>query len=195
MVKINDGRGRYRRQGKIENPTTDKEFTDGMNTGHFVNDVQRAYCVLLFYSGVRRGEALEVKREQFQITDEVIMYDVGERLKHSKETSSLTLPLSSPFMEELKILIENTKQGKKLFPFCSKTAYNIIRRVFHYPHLFRLTRITWFFQQGYTIDQVKSWTGLTLAALDYYVGKVDTHKMGMSLSKIGQGLKVANEED
>jgi len=56
-------------------------------------------------------------------------------------------------------------------------------RVFAYPHYHRLTRITQFFLDGHTIAEVKSWTGLTLKALDYYVGLVSIHKMGKSLKK------------
>jgi hypothetical protein len=47
-----------------------------------------------------------------------------------------------------------------------------------------LSRITKFFVDGYTIAQVRSWTGLSLAALEYYVGIVDTQKMGDSLAKV-----------
>jgi hypothetical protein len=38
--------------------------------------------------------------------------------------------------------------------------------------------------EDYTIAQVRSWTGLSLAALEYYVGVVDTQKMGDSLAKV-----------
>jgi hypothetical protein len=94
------------------------------------------------------------------------------------------LPLDAPYMLELKKCIEETAEGKRVFPYCGKTGYNIVRRVFKYPHLFRLSRITKFFVDGYTIAQVRSWTGLSLAALEYYVGIVDTQKMGDSLAKV-----------
>jgi integrase len=175
--------GRYGLTGKIEEPITEAEFSKGMKSGHFVEDKHRAFCVLLYYAGVRRGEALRVTRDQFRFTDSAIMYNVGERLKHSKETPNLKLPYSAPYMMELQKTIEDTKPGEKVFRFCPKTAYNIVHRVWKYPHLFRLTRITSFFQQGYTIAQLRSWTGLSLAALEYYVGIVDTQKMGDSLAK------------
>ncbi len=50
-----------------------------------------------------------------------------------------------------------------------------------YPHFFRLSRITNFFAEGWTIAQVHSWTELTLKALDSYMGLVDVDRMGMSL--------------
>lgn len=173
---------RYSREGKIETPLTDKEFEEGMTKGYFVEPKHRAYCILLHYSAVRRWEGLRVVREQFQIHPDKLMFDVGKRLKHSAKTSSLTLPLAAPFMPELKEAVEKTKPHQRVFPYCPKTAYNIVRRVWKYPHLFRLTRITNFFLDGWTIAQVKSWTGLSLAALNYYVGVVDTIKMGESLA-------------
>jgi hypothetical protein len=58
-------------------------------------------------------------------------------------------------MLELKKCIEETAEGKRVFPYCGKTGYNIVRRAFKYPHLFRLSRITKFFVDGYTIAQVR----------------------------------------
>jgi len=72
---------------------------------------------------------------------------------------------------------------ERVFPYCDKTGYNIGRRAFKYPQLFRLSRITNFFLEGWTIAQVRSWTGLSLASLEYYVGIVDTQKMGDSLAQ------------
>jgi hypothetical protein len=79
--------------------------------------------------------------------------------------------------------IEQTKPNCRVFLFSDKTAYNIVHRVFHYPHFFRLSRITNFFLEGWTIAQVHSWTGLSLKALDFYLGLVDIEKMGESLAK------------
>lgn len=182
------GQSRYRIEGKIETPITDAEFSEGMESGHFVEDRHRGFCILLFYSGIRKGEALRAIRDQFQTTETAIMFNVGERLKHGKQTPALKLPLNAPYVSELRSFIEDTQKGERVFPYCDKTGYNIVRRAFKYPHLFRLSRITNFFLEGWTIAQVKSWTGLSLAALEYYVGIVDTQKMGDSLAKAAAGV-------
>lgn len=174
--------GRYAREGKIETPITDQEFEEGMNTGYFVEPKHRGYCVLLYYSAVRKMEGLRVVKDQFQITKENIVFDVKKRLKKGKITPGLPMPLAASHMADLKDALEKTKPGERVFPYSPKTAYNIVRRVWKYPHLFRLTRITNFFMDGWTVAQVKSWTGLSLAALDYYVGLVDVAKMGESLA-------------
>lgn len=171
----------YRTEGKILEPITDTKFTEGMKHGLYLHPKHQAFNVLLYYAAVRKMEALRATREQFQISKNNINFSVGQRLKHGIETPALPLPLNAPYMEVLKEAIENTEQGKRVFPYCAKTGYNIVRRAFKYPHLFRLSRITNFFLDGWTIAQVRSWTGLTLKALDYYIGIVDIQKMGKTL--------------
>lgn len=187
----------YTRNGKILTPITEEEFKKGMDTGHFCQHWHRAFPVLLFYTGVRRWEAARALKEQFQITKTHILFDVGDRQKHSKTTPPLPIPLKAPYVCELQDLIEKTKPGQKIFPSRARGAkeggkmgYRIILRAFNrYPHYFRLSRITWFFMshpeigrpQGFSIAEVKNWTGLTVNALDYYVGLVTLQKMGDAL--------------
>jgi integrase len=181
---------RYTKEGKILTPITEQDFSEGMNNGKFVEPKHRAYCVLLFYSAVRKMEALRTVKEQFQISRDTIFWDVLKRLKHGMTTPALPLPLDAPFMDELKEAIEDTEQGERVFPYCPRTGYNIVSRAFKYPHLFRLTRITWFFSPhpelgrpgGFSIAEVRNWTGLSLKALDYYVGLVQLKEMGIALT-------------
>lgn len=174
----------YRRHGKIQTLLTEEDFKNRMIEGPFINQSHKAFCVLLYYTGVRKSEALRVVKEQFQIKNGFLIFDVRPRLKSGVETPPLNIPLDAAFMDQLLTAIERTKKGKKIFSFCPKTAYNIVDRAFHYPHHFRLNRITHFFLAGFTIAQVKSWTGhKTLKGLEPYVGLVDVMKMGESLGK------------
>jgi integrase len=172
----------YRTFGKIQQPLTDQDFVDGMTNGTFIQERHKGYCVLLYYSAVRKAEALRATKEQFDIRSETTYFSVGKRLKHGIETPSLPLPHSAAYMNDLETAIEDTEPRSQVFPYSLKTGYNIVRRAFKYPHLFRLSRITNFFLEGWTIAQVHSWTGLTLKALDYYIGLVDVAKMGESLA-------------
>jgi len=166
---------------------SDEEFKEGMQTGTFKKPKHRGFVTLLFYSGVRKSEALRVVKEQFQLRGNQIIFNVGRRLKHGLETPPLNIPLDAAYAQEIWSCIENTRDRQRVWPYCKKTGYNIVDRVFKYPHYFRLSRITNFFLEGWTIAQVKSWTGLTLKALDYYVGLVDVMKMGESLAKKKRG--------
>jgi len=173
----------YRVAGKIQQPLTEQDFQEGMTNGTFKQDRHRAYCILLYYSAVRKMEGLRATREQFTVTQTSLIFQVGKRLKHGIETPALVLPRKADYVEELVKAVEETKPGQRVFPYSHGTGYNIVRRAFKYPHLFRLSRITNFFLEGWTIAQVHSWTGLTLKALDYYIGLVDVAKMGESLAR------------
>jgi integrase len=179
------GKTRYRKAGKKLNPLTDQDFLKGMKEGLFIGENHRAFVALLYYTAVRKSEALRATKEQFQVTDRDLVFSVGARLKHGIETPPLKIPLAAPYVDCIFSAIEHTKPEKIVFPYCKKTGYNIVARCFSYPHFFRLSRITNFFNEGWTIAQVHSWTGLTLKALDYYIGLVDIDKMGKSLYKKG----------
>lgn len=181
----------YRREGKIETPITELEFKEGMSKGYFVDRRHRGLVVLYYYSAVRKLEGLRVVREQFRIHQDFIYFDVGPRLKHSKQTPSLPIPKNAPYVDELEDAIIATARGEKVFPYSPRTAYNIVARVFDkYPHWLRLSRITWFFSphpeinrpNGFSIAEVRNWTGLTLNALNYYVGLAQLDAMGKALN-------------
>ncbi len=174
---------RYRKEGKKLNPLTDKDFIDGMEAHYFVKEDHKGFVALLYYSAVRKSEALRATKEQFTITKTDLVFSVGTRLKHGIETYPLKIPLAAPYVDAIVLTIENTKKGGRVFPYSKKTGYNIVARCFSYPHFFRLSRITNFFLEGCNIAQVHSWTGLTLKALDSYIGLVDIDKMGKLLVK------------
>lgn len=210
------GESRYTREGKILTPTTQEEFTQGMETGHFVDLSHKAYCILLYYTGIRKNEARRLIKEQFKLTPKTLLVDVFfavqqtrrikqpdgkieriptgqiiyERLKHSKRTPPIPIPLKAPYADILVKVVSEAKQGQPVFNFSSRTAYNIVRRVYKYPHLFRLSRITWFLQPhpeagrpaGFSTAEVLSWTGLTINALNSYIGAVGIERMGKSLT-------------
>lgn len=175
----------YRTQGKIQTPLTDEDFLEGMKKGTFIKPKHQGYVSLLYYTAVRKTEGLRSIKEQFSLNKKYIIYSVGKRLKHGIETPPLRIPLDAPYAQTIWDAIENTQPTKQVWPYSPKTGYNIVHRVFPYPHLFRLSRVTNFFLEGWTIAQVHSWTGLTLKALDYYMGLVDIQKMGESLNKNG----------
>lgn len=203
----------YRKHGKILTPLTDADFDKGMREGHFVQKDHKAFPPALYYSAVRKWEALRAVKEQFTLKDNVLFFEVGPRLKKVRRsvrgkvltedqyqrvlkkrhdritTPPLPLPIDAPYMDLLVKRIEDTEAGCRVFPWSAKTAYNIVDRAFAYPHLFRLSRITWFFSprpevgrpRGFSIPEVRTYTGLSLAALDYYIGRADVADMGRAL--------------
>jgi integrase len=182
-MKIDDGRGRHNHYPKLENLMSSQDFKKGMEEGKFCKEDHKGFIVLLYYTGIRSSEARRSMKEQFTIFEDTITYDVGKRLKHGIQTPALKLSKSLPFMEELIKCIETTKPKEKVWQFSSKTAYNIVTRAYpFYPHYFRLNRITNFLLENYDLAELHSWTGLTLKALNSYVGIVDIDRMAKTLS-------------
>lgn len=145
----------------------------------------KGLVALLYYSGVRISEVLRAVREQFYLKELDLLFNVGPRLKRKDGliTPPLNFPLEAPYVGDIWATVKKTQSTRRVFPYCRKTGYNIVRRVFEYPHYFRLSRITWFFDQGFTLAEVHSWTGLSLKALEFYIGIVKVKKMGKSLGK------------
>ena len=172
----------YSRRGKIEQPITPEEWVRLMNQARFVKSRHKAFCATLYYFAVRSGEALKAKAEQFKLGEHEIFFDVGKRLKNSKRTPTLSTLKSLPYVDTIIEAVENTYPDLRVFPYSRTTGYNITNRVFKiYPHFFRLSRITRMLTDGWTIPEVRSWTGLTLNALNYYVGLAKIREKGRTI--------------
>ncbi len=171
----------YRKHGKLLNPLTIQQFVH--DAALIKNKRQQAFAVLLYFTGLRRNEVVRAVKEQFQVTDGLLIFDVGPREKTKHVTPPLQLPLELPLMDNVVHVIKYTKKGERLFPFCSRTGYNIIDRYFNaYPHYFRLNRITQFLVEGFSLPEVMSWSGhKTFTGINQYLGQVNITKLGKSL--------------
>jgi integrase len=169
----------YRRHGKDFFPMTEEEFIKKMDTGYFLHSSHRIYVIILYYTGVRKMEALRALRKQFRITEDKIYFDVGTRLKKGLHTAPLPMLKNKKYIDELEAYLKTKDTDEKLFNFSPSTAFRIVDRAFDkYPHYFRLTKITLLFRKGFTIDQVRSWTGhKALGSLTPYVGYSNVEDM------------------
>jgi integrase len=170
---------------KITEAINQPDFIETMQKGLFVQSPKhQGFTALIAYTGVRVSEALRLTRSQFRLTPEILFIDVGPRLKHSKTTQPLPIPLAAPYVNAIEDSLKDLKQKDRVWPYCRKTGYHIIRRAgFHYPHFLRLSRITNFLLAGYTIPDIQSWTGQSATTINAYVGMVN-------ISKMGEGLKL-----
>lgn len=178
----------YTRHGKLLEPLTREQFLEGMKSGTFHNPTHRSYVTLLFYTGLRRQEGLNLKPENFIIDSSYVYVDAGKRLKHGKVTPPIPIPRTAKYAELIVRDVRDTKPSKRVWRFSPATAWLIFKRVWdNYPHHFRLSRITRFFTpdpetgKSHSIAEVQNWTGLTLQSLNYYVGIVDMKRMGETL--------------
>ncbi len=179
----------YTRHGKRMLPLTDTQFQTAMNYGDFKKPRHRAFLALLYHTGVRVSEALRARREQFTLREDAIYFDVLRRLKRGIHTPPLRIDLAFPHADTIRHAVQETTPGQRVFPYCRMTGYLIVRRALDsYPHHLRLSKFTNLLMR-YPIPKVRSWSGLTLSALNFYAGIVDIEEMGTAkteTSKSGQ---------
>lgn len=107
----------------------------------------KALIVLLYYSGMRISEALNLKREDIVITQDEIVIRV-ETLKRRRSIGPymperiIPLPRSLPYMDILAEYLEAASNGK-LWNYSRKTVWLYMKRVKGdiSPHLFRHDRL------------------------------------------------------
>jgi len=135
---------------------------------------RQAFLSILFFAGCRVSEALALTSNDIHCTPDMI-YITFFRLKGSKQTDPIPLPRA----DSLEWLCG---QEGKLFTFCRKTAYNIVRLVFSqlYPHYFRMNRIVQI-SDKFGDATVYSYVGITASSIDHYRGKVDIKRVGKAL--------------
>jgi len=174
---------RYKLTGKILYPLEQKEFLEKMKAFKGKNiKLHRPFVAFLYYYGVRISEALKILKENTKVSSSYLEVDIGERLKHSKRTPPLVIRINRPYVHEIAELIEEREPEERLFPFHRVTGWRVVRRSFkRYPHYFRLNRITDLFERGFTLTQIRNWTGLSLQSLEYYIGIVDIRKIGKAI--------------
>lgn len=174
----------YSKRGKILVPLSETEFVKGMTSDKFKEPKHKGLAALLYYTGVRITEALRSTREQYSLQDDRIFFEVLKRLKHGRQTPPLVIPLKRAFAGEIWKAVEDTEKGKRVFPYSRRTGYNVVARLWHYPHHLRFTRITNLanYRDEYgdrlSIASIMNYTGLTLGALNFYIGLVEIREMG-----------------
>jgi len=174
----------YSKHGRQETPITMEEFLEKMKGACFTGKKHKAFLALLYYSGVRVSELLRAKKEAFKLNERSILFDVGQRLKGGLVTPPLYIGLDLPYADEIAHAIRYTRKGERVFPYSRMTGYNIVSRVFTYPHHLRLSRITNILQKGFSIPEVKSWSGhRSASSLDSYIGIVNIQRIGESLNE------------
>ena len=176
--------GRYSDGKKITIALTEEDFVAGMEKGTFLKWRHKAALAALHYLALRRSEIPQLKKEDGSKTKELFYIDVKIRLKGSKQTIAIPLSLEAPYVGLIVKAFDYTRKGEAVFPYSSKTIYNIVHRVFKYPHLHRLSRITWLIGNFGTLT-ARSWTGLSLQTLEWYAEIVNLEKAGRSLAEMG----------
>lgn len=127
--------------------------------------VYKAYVILLYWLGCRRSEPMFVLKEDLE-EEEGSLYLTIPALKGGRRGGPIELPLTLYGMPLIKGVWEHAQEGERLFPFCDKTGYRIIKKLFpkKTPHWLRHNRLTKLRKKRdrgkITTDNIKSFTGI-----------------------------------
>ena len=185
---------------KILVPVKPEQFNEAYDLGKFAKENHKGFFVLLYYLGLRCSEALAVKKEDFKIYPHTLFVTV-KRLKKERKTKKKkkrikkinpkkwidTIELNREWkgVNDLIHIVNQTEPTERVFPYCRKTGYNIIKRCFDaYPHYLRFSVITNLLMWGWTIPEIKKQMGLSVEAINYYILEVDLKKRQNELTNI-----------
>jgi len=162
----------------------------------------KAYVYLLYWIGCRRSEPLVILKEDVEEIDGHLFVSIhfrkdasGKRIpfsrgKRGQAGGPVKLDLSKRGVPLIKQVWENTRKGQRLFPFCDKTGYRIIKKLNfkRTPHWLRYNRLTKLRKKreagDISIDDIKSFTGIRRDSTIEGYGmktKVGIHKVAQVL--------------
>lgn len=158
--------------GKVKEPMSFAAFKRAIQGADWLPLNQRAFLVLLFWTGARVSELLRLKRHNFSIENGNLVINVMP-LKGG-ERPPLRLPLDLPLMQIVLRDLKSKRKYEHMYQFTRQTAWAITKSAFPnlYPHYFRLNRATKFLEDPTTtIPEMQTWFAWRSArTVDSYVG-------------------------
>lgn len=166
----------HRYKQKITRLMTYAEFRKGLARCRTLDE--QAFLSVLFFYGCRISEALALTPLDIAKEGETL-YIAFKRLKGSHQTDPVERPATAELDGIFSTRGYSTDHGR-LFPFSRMTGYRIVKRAFpkYYPHFFRMNSISTTLEMGGSILDIKSDYGLSLGAIDHYIGQGSQRKVG-----------------
>jgi integrase len=110
--------------------------------------MNRAYCILQYWTPLRKSELLERLRKDFKVKEDCLVITLYRKKKHyapNAKPEPCNLLLSLPYVDEVVEYLESFKANEKVFAKLTPTkAWGLTKKVFEdrYPHFFRYNFIT-----------------------------------------------------
>lgn len=87
---------------------------------------RRNFCLMLFYTGARISEVLELSPERIDCGSKSI---VIRTLKRRNDSAYRAVPLPDDFLKSMRSIVGNKRNDECLWSFSRKTGYRIVKRV------------------------------------------------------------------
>lgn len=157
--------GRYTKLGKPTREISPEEFEEALSLNEDMALEYRAYVVLVYWTGARRAEPLNLKVEDISVEGLSIFIKHLPAFKHGHRTEVIELSLELPGVELLEDLRSQIRREGPLFNFCAMTGYRKVIKVLGiYPHWLRYNRLTGIRRsidgKNVSLDDAKAFTGI-----------------------------------
>jgi len=159
--------------GKQKKEMQKQQFYNLMEHGYFIKRMHKAFLSLLYYTGCRVSELLELTKENFELRNEKLLVDVTAK-KKGIERDAFQLDTKLPYVDLIVDRVKKTRGTRRVFPMCRGTAWLVVKRVApkKYPHFFRLNRTVKFLNNPkVTLNEVRQWMAWkSLDTVNNYLG-------------------------
>lgn len=183
MVKRGNPYKHHYKYGKQTEPIDFEKFESLMKNGKFIEPLRdKSFLAFLYWFGVRKSEALERVKGDFEVKDGLLIVDCPA--KKGGEREALEIRVDFPYVDLIIEQVSRTRRtlanpNRRVWNVSETTAWRIVKRVMpkHYPHYFRLNRATFFLQDPTTtIPEMMAWFGWKAAkTVDPYIGYSRRH--------------------
>lgn len=95
-------------------------------TKRILDRSDKAFCLILFYSGCRISEGLNVLVERVDLSAKAIIF---ETMKRRERGHFRSVPIPDSLVETLRKLIEGRRPDERVWTFSRPTAYRLIKLV------------------------------------------------------------------
>lgn len=150
--------GEYK-HGKQTKAMLKEEFYKIMEHGHFVKRMHRAFLVLLYYSGCRISEILELTPSNFNLVGQTLYAKIPAK-KGGINRGAFKLDLTLPYVNEVIERLKRVRSKRLIFPMTRQTGWLVVKRVAakKYPYYFRLNRTVHFLNNpSVTLNEIREW--------------------------------------
>jgi len=175
------------KHGKQTDAITPADFDKIMEKTAFEQPIiHKAFLALLYYTGARVSEIVELTAKDFKITDDEIHVLIKAK-KHGVKRGAYVLRSNLPYFAYIFQAVKKAqarRKHKRVFPFTRQTGWRIVKRVApqRYPHYFRLNRCVHFLDKPeMTLNMIRQWFGWkSLETVNSYLGEIAETTVKMS---------------
>lgn len=105
---------------------TGKERTRFRKHADTLSSDKYAFCLMLYYTGCRISEALEIPLERIDHDAGVV---VIRTLKQRRDNVHRVVPLPTDYLRQLRLLTDGMKPSDKVWTFSRKTGYRAVKAI------------------------------------------------------------------